>query len=84
MPLANVNKGQLAANIVVFSFVPFIALDLSYNINPNFDSYTSLVSPVSQDVKQMLWSLPLKFASRSLMAQRYWCRVRCCNILILV
>jgi len=36
-----------------------------------------LVSPVSQDVKQMLWSLPLKFASRSLMAQRYWHRVRC-------
>ena len=25
----------------------------------------------SQDIKQMLWSLPLKFASRSLMAQRY-------------
>ena len=44
MPLANVNKGQLATNIAVFSFVPFIALDLSYNINLNFDSYTSLVS----------------------------------------
>ena len=77
MPLANVNKGKLATNIAVFSFVAFIALDLSYNINPNFDSYTSLVSPVSHDVKQMLWSLPLKFASRSLMAQRYWRRVRC-------
>ena len=25
----------------------------------------------SQDIKQMLWSLPLKLASRSLMAQRY-------------
>ena len=66
----NVNKGQSATNITVFSFVAFIAVNLSYNINPNFDSYTSLVSPVSQDVKQMLWSLPLKFASRSLMAQR--------------
>ena len=42
MPLANVNKGQLATNIAVFSFVAFFALDLSYNINLNFDSYTSL------------------------------------------